>query len=204
MEPDPAPPLKGAKAANPLIVLIGENGLHKRWLIQRALAAFETQLRGVPTITNRAPRHDDLDEEFVHHADFTIADMEARGEFIEWTRREDPVRTFYGRTLDLIVSALRECIGIAVMGDEGAMRLVASKTVVCYIVRIVTEDDPVQEPPTLAPAGLRISHEIRCSQDEAGFQVALQALEDLLTRITMGVRSTRPPPPSRPPDSLKL
>lgn len=200
METDsPAPPLRGVRAAKPLIILIGKNGQQKRELARRAAVAFPEQVVLVPTITNGAPRIGDAEGEFVHHPDFAIEEMETRGEFIECARRG---RVFYGRTSALIVDALQDSIGIAVMSEEGALRISAAKMVVCYVVRIVTiEDDRFEEaPPTLSPAGLKVSLEIRCAQTEEGFTYALEMLRGTLGRITGGFQTTRPPPrtPSDP------
>lgn len=192
MEEDPAPPLKGARAGYPLIILVGRNGQHKRTLVRRAVAAFPEQLVLVPTVTTRCPRDEDLEGEFIHHAPHIIDEMERGNEFIESVRRTDVDRTFYGRTLELILTALEERIGIAVMSEEGALRVRAAR-VICYVIRIVTLGDSPDPIAALPVAGLRVSQEIRCDQTEAGFEHALDAIKNVIERVTTGIRTTRPP-----------
>ena len=198
MEEDSAPPLKGARADYPLIILIGRNGQHKRTLVRRAVATFPEQLVLVPTMTTRCPRGEDLEGEFVHHAPHTIDEMERNNVFIESVRRADVDRTFYGRTLDLILAALEDRIGIAVMSEEGALRVRAAR-VICYVIRIVTLGDPPDPIAALPVAGLRVSEEIACEQTEAGLEHALAGIKSVIERIATGIRTTRPPalnPPS--------
>ncbi len=56
--------------------------------------------------------------------------------------------------------------------------------------------------PTIPVAGLRVSLEITCRQDEEGFASALEALHTVFQKLTTGFRTTRPPPPSSPPFAI--
>lgn len=184
-----------AQATNPLIIIVGRNGQHKRELVRRAVAAFSDQLKLVPTVTNKCPHGDDADGEFLHRPDFAIIKME----FIEWARRPDG--TFYGRTLDMLVEALQDHIAIAIMSEEGALQVLAERVFPCYVVRIVTVEDDLPAEPTISLAGLRASLEITCRQDEEGFANALDALQGVFQKLTTGFKTTRPPPPPPPPSS---
>lgn len=203
MEPDPAPPLKGARAAKPLIVLVGRNGQHKRALMWALAKAYEGQIVVVPTITNRCPEMDDEEGEFVHHADHIIDQIDRAEGFIESSCRDDTHRTFYGRTLRMILEVLRERIGIAVTSENGALSLRVSG-IVCYVIKIVTIGDPTPGPPSLAPAGLRPSEEICCEASPEGLIDAISQLRPLVGRITAGIQTTRPPPgPAAPEEPFK-
>jgi hypothetical protein len=196
MEPDPAPPLKGARAAKPLIVLVGRNGQHKRALMWALADAFEGQLVVVPTITTRCPQIDDHEGEFIYRPHHMI-DTVDKNTFIESSRRDDVDRTFYGRTIDLIAETLQNQIGIAVMSEEGALR-VRAHGVVCYVIRLNTMGDPIPPPQTLSPAGLKLSEEVTCAPSLEGIQEAITKIRPLIELVTRGIQTTRPPGPPVP------
>ena len=183
-----------ARGKNPLIVLVGANGQHKREIARRAALAHPRVFQIVPTMTNRELQSGDGPEEFVRLDKDVINNMIARDELVEWQERGDVI---YGRTPEMIATVLEEYIGVAVMSTEGARR-VAECNIICYGVRIVTsvERMKIDLPPEEQP----IRVEIHCTPDEAGVAYALEQIKDLMEQLRCAIRSSsRPPPPHEPP-----
>ncbi len=186
----PLPPLK-ARGKNPLIILVGRDGLLKRSLANRTARAYPDQCALVPSMTDRGPRLEDEDGEFEYVLTDIIQTLLEQDRVLESHRSANG--HLYARTSEIISAALVDHIGIAILTAANALR-VRDAGFPCYLMHVrATGETP--SPVLLSQlAEFKVVEDLVFAPDEPGFVTALLRVNAFLNQFTRSIKTSRPPP----------